>query len=221
MREQFSTAGAASRIDERAQPLTSNPVMASKSLAAAALQRAGEGVWTKMVKTNSELFSLTYGAMVRQLLADHEDVAVVNQQLEKMGHNIGCRLIDEFLSKSGVGGSSCTSFKDTAEVMAKVAFKMFLGVTAEVAGWNVEGTAFSLLMPADNPFVDFVELPPQYRDLHYCGLLCGVVVGACEMVQMKVECRFVRDALKGDDVSEMRVELKGIVKNAVADDYRE
>ena len=70
----------------------------AKSLAAAALQRAGEGVWMKMAKTNSELFSLTYGAMVRQLLADHEDVATVNQQLEKMGHNIGCRLIDEFLS---------------------------------------------------------------------------------------------------------------------------
>jgi hypothetical protein len=194
----------------------------AKSLAAAALQRAGEGVWTKMAKTNSELFSLTYGAMVRQLLADHEDVATVNQQLEKMGHNIGCRLIDEFLSKSGVGGNNgCASFKDTAEVMAKVAFKMFLGITAEVVGWNAEGTAFSLLLPPDNPFVDFVELPPQYRDLHYCGLLCGVVVGACEMVQMKVECRFVRDVLKGDDASEMRVELKGIMKSDVADDYRE
>ena len=41
------------------------------------------------------------------------------------------------------------------------------------------------------------------------------------MVQMKVECRFVRDVLKGDDASEMRVELKGIMKSDVADDYRE
>lgn len=33
---------------------------------------------------NAELFNLTYGAMVMQLIRDYEDVQVVNQQLEKM-----------------------------------------------------------------------------------------------------------------------------------------
>jgi hypothetical protein len=31
----------------------------------------------------------------------------------------------------------------------------------------------------------------------------------------------VRDVLKGDDVSEMRVELKGVVKNVMADEYKD
>jgi hypothetical protein len=33
---------------------------------------------------NAELFNLTYGAMVMQLIRDYEDVQAVNQQLEKM-----------------------------------------------------------------------------------------------------------------------------------------
>lgn len=33
--------------------------------------------------------------------------------------------------------------------------------------------------------------------------------------------RFLRDTLKGDDFSEMRVELKGVVKNVMGDEYKE
>ena len=47
-----------------------------------------------------------------------------------MGYNIGIRLIDEFLAKSNV--SSCLDFKETAEVIANVGFKMLFGVTASV-----------------------------------------------------------------------------------------
>ncbi|CAN0438333.1 unnamed protein product, partial [Ectocarpus sp. 13 AM-2016] len=51
---------------------------------------------------------------------------------------------------------------------------------------------------------EFVELPPQYSGLLYSNLLCGVIRGALEMVQMKVSCRCVRDVLRGDDVNEIR-----------------
>lgn len=99
---------------------------------------------------------MTYGAIVRQLLTDLEDVEEVNKQLDQMyglarlafyafsrlalvplciyllnciksirlsvysdrGYNIGIRLIDEFLAKSGV--SRCVDFKETAEMIAKV-----------------------------------------------------------------------------------------------------
>lgn len=96
---------------------------------------------------NAELFTLTYGAIVRQLLTDLEEVDEVNKQLDQMylcicfffvfilyfcvivcvlickcviyrGYNIGIRLIDEFLAKSNI--STCVDFKETAEVIAKV-----------------------------------------------------------------------------------------------------
>jgi hypothetical protein len=34
------------------------------------------------------------------------------------GHNIGVRLIDDFLAKSGI--NACQNFKDTVDVIAKV-----------------------------------------------------------------------------------------------------
>mmetsp|Transcript_8629 Transcript_8629/g.29422 ORF Transcript_8629/g.29422 Transcript_8629/m.29422 type:complete len:137 (+) Transcript_8629:2-412(+) len=135
-----------------------------------------------------------------------------------MGYNIGVRLIDEFLAKTGV--SSCESFRDTAELIAKAGFRAFLGVSAEVGGWNADSTAFSLML-ADNPLTEFVELPPQYRGLYYSNILCGVIRGALEMVQIRVECRFVRDVLHGDDVSEIRVELKERIHDEMADEYKE
>ena len=56
--------------------------------------------------------------MVVQLIQDYEDYAEVNKQLEKMGYNIGTRLIEEFLAKSSLG--RCGDFKDVGEVIAKV-----------------------------------------------------------------------------------------------------
>uniref|UniRef100_A0A804RLZ2 Trafficking protein particle complex subunit n=1 Tax=Zea mays TaxID=4577 RepID=A0A804RLZ2_MAIZE len=153
---------------------------------------------------NAELFTLTYGAIVRQLLTDLEEVEEVNKQLDQMGYNIGTRLVDEFLAKSNV--SRCVDFKETADVIAKLGFKMFLGVTATVTNWDVEGTSCSIVLE-DNPLVDFVELPDTCQGLQYCNLLSGVIRGALEMVSMKTEVTWVRDMLRGDDAYEMRVKL--------------
>jgi hypothetical protein len=53
------------------------------------LSRTGDLVWSRTPKTNSELFTLTYGVLVTQLLSDYESVESVNEQLAKMGRNIG------------------------------------------------------------------------------------------------------------------------------------
>lgn len=37
-----------------------------------------------LVVQNAELFALTYGSLVMQLIRDHEDYAEVNKQLEKL-----------------------------------------------------------------------------------------------------------------------------------------
>jgi hypothetical protein len=63
---------------------------------------------------------MTYGALVVQLIQDYEDYAEVNKQLEKMGYNIGTRLIEDFLARSNLG--RCTDFRETGEVIAKVTF---------------------------------------------------------------------------------------------------
>lgn len=53
-----------------------------------------------------------------QLIQDYEDYDEVNKQLEKMGYNIGTRLIEDFLAKSNIG--RCSDFREVGEVVGKV-----------------------------------------------------------------------------------------------------
>ena len=67
---------------------------------------------------NAELFTLTYGALVVQLIKDYEDYAQVNKQLDKMGYSMGTRIIEDFLARSSA--ARCQDLREVAEVLAKV-----------------------------------------------------------------------------------------------------
>ena len=49
---------------------------------------------------SAELFTLTYGAVVAQVVRDFEDPKEANAQLEAMGYNLGVRIVDDFCAKS-------------------------------------------------------------------------------------------------------------------------
>lgn len=190
--------------------------MASSQKAA----RVGEEIWkTRVDKVNAELVTLTYGTIVAQLCTDYEyDYAQVNQQLDKMGYNIGMRLVEDFLAKSNTG--RCGNFRDTAEMISKVGFKIFLNITPTVTNWTADNKQFSLLFD-ENPLADFVELPDDGRaqdELWFSNILCGVLRGALEMVQMSIEAHFVSDVLRGNDVTEMRVTLIRYIEDEMPPD---
>lgn len=72
-----------------------------------------------MDKVNAELVTLTYGTIVAQLCKDFDsDYVEVNRQLDKMGYNIGLRLVEDFLAKSNT--TSCSNFREVAEMISKV-----------------------------------------------------------------------------------------------------
>lgn len=158
------------------------------------------------------MFTLTYGALVAQLVKDFENDEEVNKQLEKMGYNIGVRLIEDFLARSNVG--RCHDFRETADVIAKNGFKMFLGITPTVTSWSAAGDEFSLVFD-QNPLAEFVELPNDHNQLWYSNILVGVIKGALEMVQMEVDAAFVQDILRGDNMTEMRVRFVRKLEDAV------
>jgi hypothetical protein len=187
--------------------------------------KQGENIFAKNPKVSAELLALTYGAFVHRLIKDEssstsgtgENAEEVNAILDKMGYNIGQRIIDEFFAKAPSQGL-CRDLQDTAKVIGEQGFKMFLGVSAEVANFDAEAKAFSLII-RENPLADFVILPAPYANkLWYSNILCGVIRGALEMVNMKVNAYFRKDILRGHDCTELRVELKEIVKDKYEED---
>jgi hypothetical protein len=177
----------------------------------------GQALWSKTPKANAELFALTYGALVTEVIRDSEDnIEAINESLEKIGYSIGIRCVDEFLARSNA--PYCKSLGDTAEVLGKTAFKMFLGITTDVTQHSA--TSFSLLF-VENPLSLFVELPEQYKNLEYSILYCGVIRGAMEMLNYKVECTFIKSLLKGDDIHEIKVDLKQVMADGAGEDYQE
>ena len=141
----------------------------------------------------------------------------VNQQLDRMGYNIGVRLIEEFLAKTGA--QRCSSFRETADMICKVAFKMFLNITPSVENFSQDGKSFSIVL-YENPLAEFVELPvtldPKVqKELWYSQLYCGVIRGALQMIQLDTDVYFVQDTLRGDEKTEIRLKLLKILRDEV------
>lgn len=172
------------------------------------LQALGDASFARCDRVSAELLALTYGSFVRQLLQDYEDPTDVNRQLDTVGYNMGVRLVEDFLAKSKI--NHCSNFTETADVIAKVAFKMFLGVSATVGPWSQDKKTFTLVFD-DNPLAEFAELPDNCKTLWYSNVLCGVIRGALEMVNMKVESKFVKCRLRGDERNEIKVSLHEIL----------
>lgn len=188
-------------------------------------KQIGEEAWKRADKVNGELFALTYGCLVAQLLRDYEDPAQVNSQLEKMGYAIGIRLIDELLARTPVG--RCADFRETAEVV-KLAFRLFLNLqpVITIAG-DREFTVHlggSGDANGDGLGSEWVELPESARKggLHYASLLTGVIRGALEMVHMEVECTIANDPLlqqgttsSSNNTTDIRIRLVRILQESL------
>lgn len=170
-------------------------------------QAIGTKIWDDMKKINSELLQMTYGGIVLQLLKENEyDSTKVNKILEEMGHDIGIRIIEEYLAKvEDKIPTKSQTFKEHIESITYVAFKMFLGVSAEC--YEVNDKQCKISIP-NNILSEYVTLPDKLKDkLWYSNIYCGVIQGALEMLKYKVECKFLTDVLRGNNTTEIEVTL--------------
>lgn len=166
-----------------------------------------------------------------QMLRDFENVEDVNKQLDRIGYNMGMRLIEDFLARTSA--PRCLEMRETADRIQQ-AFRIYLNVQPTISNWSAASDEFSLIFET-NPMTEFVELPQDLTNLRYCSILSGCIRGALEMVQLEVQCWFVqvkynqflelrntystssyfKDQLKGDNVTEMRIKFIRRLEDAI------
>ena len=168
---------------------------------------------SKVERINSELLTFTYGSLIVRLIKDYEKPEEINEQLEKMGYNIGIRLIDDFLAKSCI--SAPKTFKEAIEIIRGQAMPFYLNIKVDTITYGMKEYGLTFV---DNPLNDYVELPEKYQDLWYSNILCGVIRGAFEAINIRVECRYKKDTLKGHDKNEIRVKLIEIIEEKLAEE---
>ncbi|EMP38076.1 Trafficking protein particle complex subunit 3-like protein [Chelonia mydas] len=78
----------------------------------------GDVLLKRATHPSRELFVLTYGALVAQLCKDYEKDEDVNKYLDRMGYDIGIRLVEDFLARSAV--RKCRSYSETVDVIAQL-----------------------------------------------------------------------------------------------------
>ena len=49
----------------------------------------------------------------------------------------------------------------------------------------------------------------------YSNIICGVIRGALEMIQMEVKCWFIGDTLRGTESTEIRVKFVKILEDSL------
>lgn len=161
--------------------------------------------------------SLTYGCIVRQIMEDcEEEPNSANEILKQMGTNIGNRLIDEYLAKTETG--ACKNFKDVGVKLIS-AFKMFFGIEAKL---NMKNNQEFTILFNENPLAENVVVPDKYKGLAYSNLICGIIKGALDAVNMRVKVYFIRDCIGnvnqvGEPNFEIKVELEELIKRKLKD----
>jgi trafficking protein particle complex subunit 3 len=188
-------------------------------------------LWHKQPKANAELFALTYGALVAELVRDLEQTDKIQAELDRMGHSIGIRCIEEVLAKAT--DLHVQSFADTKNAV-KVAFRMFFGLVVEIAtptAVTTEGGVGGGEAPAaytirftDNPLTIFVELPEDRQDLEYSQIFAGMLRGMLEMLQFDCECQVLSSPLSpgnNSNVTEISVTLKQVLQEGAGEEYQE
>ena len=174
-------------------------------------------------KMNSEFLTLTYGSLMVRLIKDYEKPEEINDQLEKMGYNIGIRLSDDLWAKSCIDPPK--TFDEAISIITNNALSFYLNIGAKSELIKTDNNMMDSNQQSEyriyfneNPLNDYVELPDKFKGLWYSNMICGVIRGALEAINIKVECKYNKDTLKGNETNEIRVKLIEIIEEKLQEE---
>lgn len=177
---------------------TSSNVNSNRSL--------GEELWKKTEKANAEFFAQLYGSLVKSMWQEFNDPARMTAYQQKMAKDMGARMAEEFFARSGLG--RCKDMKESADVLGKAAFKMFLNITPSVGDWSGDGKAFTLTFEED-PLADGNVVLPEAlvrgAFSYSGGFYAGAIVGAFEAMGVNLQVDVQSDKLLGAEHTALRI----------------
>nr|CAD2170569.1 unnamed protein product [Meloidogyne enterolobii] len=157
---------------------------------------------SKMV--SSELFILTYGALVNDLISDLESPRKLIVNWTKLVTIWVFDLQTIFFLKIHV-------LVDVQIFVKLWSLYQKMGVIAQSNQIGNVGDEFSLIID-QNPLTEFVEKPVEFKDLCYSQVICGCIRGALEAMHMEVQVTLVADL---PDPTELRIKFHRILHESI------
>lgn len=163
---------------------------------------------------NVELFSLTYGSLVRSIVKETNNIDDANAKLSKIGVNIGNRITDDFV----VHAEKCrfANLGEACTMLVNYSFKQYLGITAQL---EEHSDSRCLISFNDNPITRYVVIPPEYDGLIYLNPLLSAIKTSLGLLHYSVEVNLVQDMLHGGKSNQIEIKLIEVMDDLPPGEY--
>ncbi len=173
-----------------------------------------DAIFMERKKNRVELLTFMYGSLLVRLTKDIKDIDELNKKIESIGYEMGKRLVDDLIDDFQLG----LDVSDQNKLMERLINQLteyYLGI---IGTYNqVSEKEYHLIFP-ENPISFYVELPESLSNLCYSNIICGILRGMLEISGFEVQCEFVKDKMKGDEVNDLKITLVKYIEERFIDD---
>ena len=179
-----------------------------------AKRKGVDAIFMEKKQNKVELLTFMYGSLLVRLTKDIKDINELNKKIESIGYEMGKRLVDDLIDDFQRG----LDVSDLNKLMEKLIIQLaqyYLGILGSFN--QVSEKEYYLIFP-ENPIIFYVELPESLDGLCYSNIICGILRGMLEISGFEIQCEFVKDKMKGDEVNDLKITLVKYIEERFVDD---
>lgn len=158
---------------------------------------------------NVELFSLTYGSLVRAIVKETNNIDDANAKLMKIGVSLGNRITDDIVVH--LDPYNIKTFRQASQLLVD-SFRNYLGVTATLHDQTDNRV---LLYLSEGPITRYVTIPLENEGLIYLNPLLGAIKTMLSMLHFSTEVKLTQDRLRGDPMNVIEIKLIDIMNDTL------
>ena len=159
---------------------------------------------------NTELFTLSYGSLVRSIVKETNNIEDANSKLAKIGTNIGNRITDDF-----VVNYEKTRFKNLREAcdsLVEYFLKHYFGINSSITESSENRCVIRF---GDNAISRYVKIPAEYDGLVYLQPILSSIKTTLSLLHFNVEVNMIHDMLRSSDYNEIEIKLIEILYDSL------